>query len=143
MPSSAGRQPLDLEALRSYFEFAFTTSPGPGGQNVNKVSTRVTLLFNFENCPAVSPHLKERIRARLRTRISRDGRLRTTSHKERSQSRNRSAAEQKLLELLEYAGHTPKPRHATKPTLGSKRRRLAEKRQHSERKRERQAKAHD
>lgn len=132
MPAAADNQAFDLDALRPYIELAFSTSPGPGGQNVNKVSTRVTLLFDFERCPAVAEFLKSCVRGRLRSRIARDGRLRVTSHKERSQARNRAAAEQKLLELLESARHVPKPRRPTKPTAGSQRRRLEQKRRRGE-----------
>jgi ribosome-associated protein len=132
MGPQAGNQPFELNLLRPYIEVAFSTSPGPGGQNVNKVHTRVILLLDFEACPAVSPPTKARIRHRLATRISRDGRLRVTSSKERSQSRNRAAAEEKVLELLAYAAHTQRLRKRTSPTHGSQRRRLEQKRRRGE-----------
>jgi ribosome-associated protein len=79
--------------------------------------------------------MKPRIRRRYASRLSADGRLRVASHRERSQARNRAAAEQRLIELLESATRVRKPRKPTKPTAGSKRRRLNEKRRRADIKR--------
>lgn len=118
----------DIKALRRWIEARFSRSPGPGGQNVNKLDTRVTLLLDFEACGELSELHKRRIRTRLRTRMSRDGRLRVIRHRERSQARNRRAAELQILELLAAVMRTEKRRVATKPTAASKRRRLTDKR---------------
>lgn len=129
----------DLETFRPWLEARFSRSPGPGGQNVNKVSTRVTLLFDVGACSLLTNVQKARIRARLRTRMARDGRLRVISRRERTQARNRAAAEHRLLELLVEAASAPQVRHPTRPTAASRRRRLDAKRQHGERKQQRRA----
>jgi len=128
---------FNVEALLPWIEASFSRSPGPGGQNVNKVNTQVTLLFDFAACPTVSEIGKRRIRRRLATRLSRDGRLRVVSRRERTQARNRSAAQDRLITLLAEAMRSPKPRRKTKPTTASKKRRLQSKRERSELKRER------
>ncbi|MBU0718237.1 MAG: aminoacyl-tRNA hydrolase, partial [Planctomycetes bacterium] len=94
-------------------------------------------------CPAIPEAKKRRIRSLLASRLSRDGRLRVVSYRERTQARNRAATEQKLFELLENAMRIPKTRRPTKPTAGSKRRRLADKRSRSELKRHRRARGEE
>ena len=133
----------DLETFRPWLEARFSRSPGPGGQNVNKVSTRVTLLFDLGACSMLSNVEKARIRVRLRTRMARDGRLRVISRRERTQARNRAAAEHRLLELLIEAASAPRVRHPTRPTAGSRKRRLEVKRQRGERKQQRRAGWHE
>lgn len=137
------RARVDIELLRHWIEATFTRSPGPGGQNVNKVSTRVTLLFDFQGCPHLSEPLKARVLRALHTRLSRDGRVRVSSHRERTQARNRAAAESRLVELITEAIHVPRDRRATKPTKASRRRRLDEKRRQSERKQQRRRRVAD
>lgn len=116
------------DALAAWIEYEFDRSGGPGGQNVNKVSTRATLLFDFENGTLLSQTQKARIRQRLGRRLSADGRVRIVSQSERSQLGNREDALRRLIQLLETALHVDAPRVATRPTLGSKRRRLDAKR---------------
>lgn len=128
---------LDIKALRRWMEARFSRSPGPGGQNVNKLDTRVTLLLDFEACGELSETQKRRIRTRLRTRLSRDGRLRVIRHRERTQARNRKAAEMHMLELLAGVMRRDKRRVPTKPTAASKRRRIADKRRQGELKKQR------
>lgn len=128
---------LDIKALRRWTEARFSRSPGPGGQNVNKLDTRVTLLLDFEACDELSETHKRRIRTRLRTRLSRDGRLRVVRHRERTQARNRKAAEVQMLELLMGAMRQNKRRVPTKPTAAAKRRRLVDKRRQGEVKKQR------
>lgn len=131
-------QPRCLTAdLTPWIEARFTRSPGPGGQNVNKVSTQVTLLFDFEHCTELSHDQRSRIRRKLYTRLSRDGRLRIISRKERSQLRNRKSAMLRLIELLEDALRIAKTRRPTRPTRSSKRKRLEQKRKRSQRKSDR------
>jgi len=115
----------------------FGPSSGPGGQNVNKVSTRATLLFDFRACTCLSEVEQQRIAARCRTRLSADGRLRIVAQRERTQMGNRAVAEERLLEVLVEALHVEKPRRPTRPTAGSKRRRITEKRRQGEKKRQR------
>lgn len=128
---------LDIALLRPHLEVRFSRSPGPGGQNVNKVNTRVTLLFDFAACAELTDVQQERIRVRLATRVSRDGRLRVVSHRERTQARNRAAAETRLIELLTEATRVRRGRRPTRPTAASKRRRLDSKRKRGELKRQR------
>ncbi|MGB2986707.1 MAG: alternative ribosome rescue aminoacyl-tRNA hydrolase ArfB [Phycisphaerae bacterium] len=132
-----GTPRLDIASLSSWIEVRFSRSAGPGGQNVNKVSTRVTLLFDVVSCTVLTDVQKTRIRRRLRTRISRDGLLRVVSQRERTQARNRVAAEIRLIELLTEATHQRKSRRRTQPTAGSRERRLESKRRHGEVKRQR------
>ena len=131
---------FDIDQLRPWTELRFDRSGGPGGQHVNKVSTRVTLLFDFRACPALSSADVRRIRQRLATRLSRDGRLRVVSQAARTQTANRLLAEQRLIELLLTATSVPKTRHATRPTAASRERRLKTKQFRSDLKRLRQKK---
>jgi ribosome-associated protein len=106
--------------------FKFSRS-SPGGQNVNKVSTRVTLLLDIANCPAFTDAQKTRIGARLKTRISKDGVLRVISQRHRTQAANKNAATTKLVELLADALETKPHRRKTKTPAYAVRRRLEEK----------------
>lgn len=108
-------------------EFVASRSGGPGGQNVNKVSSRVTLRFNLEGSAALSPEQRSRIRARLSSRINKDGVLLVTSQKTRSQDLNREDVIARFAELLRAALHVEKPRVATKASRAAREQRLEEK----------------
>jgi ribosome-associated protein len=121
-------------------ELAFVTSRsgGPGGQNVNKLETRVTVRFDLAS-PSLDDARRARIRERLATRVSRAGVLSVTSQRHRTQAANREAAVARLVELLREAFAEREPRRPTRPGRAARARRLQAKRLRSRRKRERAA----
>ena len=106
-----------------------TRGTGPGGQNVNKVETCVTLCFDVEGSPSLGPGQRARIREALATRITSDGVLRVTSRRHRTQVANRRAVTERFVELLRDALAPRKTRKPTRATRASKERRLKSKRQ--------------
>lgn len=110
----------------------FSRSGGPGGQSVNTADSRVELSFDVRRSPSLPEPLRERLLARLQGRLV-DGVLTVAASEYRSQYRNRAAARARLAELLTRAGAPPAPpRRATRPTRGSKERRLAGKKRRGE-----------
>ncbi|SMH41684.1 alternative ribosome rescue aminoacyl-tRNA hydrolase ArfB [Maritimibacter sp. HL-12] len=111
---------------------SFTRSSGPGGQNVNKVSTAVELRFEAARSPALTPAQKARLKRLAGRKWTSEGALLIRVEDTRSQARNREIAEDRLAEMIRAALVAPKRRVPTKPTLGSKRRRIEAKKQRGE-----------
>jgi len=103
---------------------SFTRSSGPGGQNVNKVSTAVELRFEAARCPALTPAVKARLKRLAGRRWTLDGALLLRVEDTRSQARNREIARERLVEMIRQALVAPRRRIATKPTYSSQRRRM-------------------
>jgi len=103
---------------------SFIRSSGPGGQNVNKVSTAVELRFEAASSPALTPAIKSRLRRIAGRKWTKEGAIIVTAEKTRSQAMNRTIAEEKLAVMIRAALVVPKKRVKTRPTLASKRRRL-------------------
>lgn len=106
----------------------FTRSSGPGGQNVNKVNTRIELWMPLSAIAGLTHNALGRLRRLAGKRITAEGELHLSAQTERSQERNRQAVMERLRELLIQAMAEPKPRRATKPSKAAKRRRLESKR---------------
>ena len=125
---------INADRLLPYIQFQTARSGGSGGQHVNKVETKVTLLFDIDGATIFSEEEKERIKKRLQNRLQADGLLQLTSQQTRSQLQNKEIAMQKLVELLSNALKTDKPRKATKPSKAAVQKRLDAKRQQALRK---------
>lgn len=122
---------------RRELQVSFSASGGPGGQHANKTATRVEIRFDIENSAAFGPGQRQRVIERLGSEI------RVVADDERSQLRNRSIAEQRLVVRLQAALHIERPRRPTKPTKASQARRVAAKQQRGDVKRQRRRPAAD
>lgn len=119
------------------FSFSASRSQGPGGQNVNKLNTRVTVTFNVETSPSLSDEQRDRIKAKLANRISKEGNIQVSAQSHRSQRRNREEALERMQLLLASAFVRRRKRRRTRPTQASIRKRLEAKKRRGELKKQR------
>ena len=122
----------NLEIPPGELRFKFARSGGKGGQNINKVETKVELLFDVVNSPSLSDHQRNIIRKNLKSQIDSDGVLHLVSQESRSQWKNREDAVRKFIELLQKTLKPKKKRIKTKITLGGKEKRLTLKKHRGE-----------
>ncbi len=130
----------DLEVQRGLvipaaeMEWSASRAGGPGGQAVNKLSTRVTLRWSVAESAVLDDARRARLLARLASRLTKAGELIVHADGERSQLDNRLEARRRLAQVVRDALHVPKTRRKTKPTKGSQKRRLKAKKEHSQKK---------
>jgi ribosome-associated protein len=117
-----------IEIPERDLEIRFIRASGPGGQNVNKVASAVQLRFDLAGTSALDERVKSRLRALAGQRLNDDGSVLIIARRHRTQDQNRRDALERLADLVRRASIEPKARHATKPTRGSKERRLEHKR---------------
>lgn len=124
----------DLSIDDDELRFEFARSSGPGGQNVNKLETKVRLLFDLGSSRSLNPEQRARIEERLATRITKDGVVQVSSQRHRSREANRRAAIERFVDLLTGALEEEAPRVRTRVPKVQRRKRLESKRQHSKKK---------
>jgi len=129
---------LSTDLISSELEFATSRSSGPGGQNVNKVNTKVTLRWNIKDSPQLTSEEKELLQQKLASRLTTDGTLLITSQDKRSQLQNKEETLLKLENLLKQAFAKRKKRKPSKPSKSSVQNRLNKKKKHSDKKKWRQ-----
>lgn len=128
-PKSIRNRPIDKE-----LRFHTSRSGGPGGQHANKTETQVELRFSIHDSQVLSDEEKQRLMKKLSNRITKEGELIITGESSRSQVKNKQEVTERFYEMLEKALRKPKKRKPTKPSLASKRKRLNEKKKHSDKK---------
>jgi ribosome-associated protein len=116
-------------------ELDFVRSPGPGGQNINKVASAVQLRFDVQGSASLPEEVKKRLGGLAGKRLTSKGILVITAHQHRTQEQNRQAAVDRLVHLIQQASRPPRPRVKTRPSRAAVQRRLEAKRKRSEIKR--------
>src|SRR5687768_11330274 len=116
------------------FEFTYARSSGPGGQNVNKVNSKAQLRWPLLSSPSIPEEVRERFRQRFAARLTTEGELLITSQRFRDARRNADDCLAKLREMVLAVATVPRPRRATRPTRGSVKRRLQDKKERAAKK---------
>ncbi|HET6424093.1 MAG TPA: alternative ribosome rescue aminoacyl-tRNA hydrolase ArfB [Planctomycetaceae bacterium] len=116
------------------FEWSFARSGGPGGQNVNKVNSKAILRWRPADSPSLPDDVRQRFLTRFASKLTEDGDLVIASDEYRDQPKNVTSSLEKLRQMIQQVLVAPRKRKATKPSLGSKRRRLENKQRQSEKK---------
>ena len=129
---------ITVGLVGSELEFTTSRSSGPGGQNVNKVNTKVTIRFDIPNSKLLTQEEKDIILNKLSSYLTKDGILAVTSQEKRSQLDNKEEAKIKFVNLINKAFVKKKPRKPTKPSKTSVQNRIKKKKEHSEKKKWRQ-----
>lgn len=125
---------MDKESLLNELTFKATRSSGPGGQHVNKTSTRVELSWSLTQSKVFSEDLKIRLKSKLANRITKEGLLLLASQASRSQHKNKEDVIKRFYKLIETSLQEPKARKKTKPSLAVKRKRLKAKKAQADKK---------
>ena len=120
----------DIALAEGEIAESFLRSPGPGGQNVNKLETAVQLRFDVRRSPSLPEPVRRRLERLAGRRLTGEGVLVLTAHRHRTRERNRADALERLIGLIRDAAVPPVPRRPTRPTTASKRRRLEAKKHH-------------
>ncbi|MCB2409296.1 alternative ribosome rescue aminoacyl-tRNA hydrolase ArfB [Hymenobacter lucidus] len=123
-----------IESFLPELQFQTSRSSGPGGQNVNKVESRVELRFRIADSQLLTEEQKQMLLTKLASKLTTEGELLLTAQEDRSQLRNKEIVVQKFYDTLRKALHKPKARKATKPSKGAVRKRLESKKKHGEKK---------
>lgn len=128
---------MEIHIAREELHFTYARSSGAGGQNVNKVNSKAILRWNVQTTTSLPEDVKMRFLRRYASKLTGEGDLVLMSDRFRDQGRNAADCMEKLREMIEAVAKPPKKRKATKPTFGSKQRRLKAKKEHSEKKQNR------
>jgi ribosome-associated protein len=120
-----------IELLKKEFQYVASRSSGPGGQNVNKVSSKIEIRFDIESSSVFSPEQKLILKAKLGNRITSEGELIITCQEDRSQLKNKETATRRIIDLLQRALTPQKRRKPTRPTRSSVEKRIELKKQRS------------